>query len=44
MQSRLIQSGVVRPTLEIILTETASHLRKCMDPDSGIALIDLDAR
>lgn len=39
-----LKSGLVRPTLEIILTETPSHLRKRMDQDSGIALIDLDAR
>jgi predicted DNA-binding protein with PD1-like motif len=38
------KSGLVRPTLEINLTETPSHLRKRMDQDSGIALIDLDAR
>jgi predicted DNA-binding protein with PD1-like motif len=29
----------VRPTLEVVLTESAEKLRKEMDPDSGIALI-----
>ena len=31
----------VRPTLEIILTESPAHLRKRRDPESGLALIDL---
>jgi uncharacterized protein len=30
----------VRPTLEIVLTESPVHLRKRHDPDSGLALID----
>jgi hypothetical protein len=29
----------VRPTLELILTETPAHLRRFHDPESGIALI-----
>lgn len=29
----------VRPTLEIVLTETPQHLRKRLDPDSGLVLI-----
>ena len=29
----------VRPTCEVILTESPAHLRKEVDPDSGIALI-----
>lgn len=29
----------VRPTLEIILTESPMHLRKVKDPESGLALI-----
>lgn len=29
----------VRPTLEVILTESPAHLRKRYDPDSGLALI-----
>lgn len=31
----------VRPTLEVVLTETPEHLRKSHDPESGLALIDL---
>jgi uncharacterized protein len=30
----------VRPTLEVILTESPAHLRKRRDPESGLALID----
>lgn len=33
----------VRPTLELILEETPRRLRKTPDPESGLALIDLDA-
>jgi uncharacterized protein len=29
----------VRPTLEVILTESPAHLRKVKDPESGLALI-----
>lgn len=29
----------VRPTLEVILTESPAHLRKTRDPESGLALI-----
>jgi hypothetical protein len=29
----------VRPTLEVILTESPGHLRKVKDPESGLALI-----
>jgi len=29
----------VRPTLEIILTESPAHLKKIHDPESGLALI-----
>jgi uncharacterized protein len=32
--------GVVRPTLEIVLTETPTHLRRRFDPESGLPLID----
>jgi uncharacterized protein len=32
--------GHVRPTLEIVLTETPAHLRRRLDPQSGLALID----
>ena len=31
----------VRPTLEVVLTESPAHLRKRKDPESGLALIDL---
>jgi hypothetical protein len=30
----------VRPTLEVILTETPKHLEKKHDPESGLALIE----
>lgn len=33
----------VRPTLEIIVTESPAHLRKVQDPESGLALIRLAA-
>ena len=29
----------VRPTLEVIVTESPAHLRKTQDPESGLALI-----
>lgn len=32
-------SAHVRPTLEIVLTESPAHLRKKVDPGSGLALI-----
>jgi predicted DNA-binding protein with PD1-like motif len=31
--------ALVRPTLEVMLTETPAHLRRRFDPDSGLALI-----
>jgi uncharacterized protein len=34
--------GRVRPTLEVVLTESPAHLRKRHDPNSGLALISLD--
>jgi len=36
-----LNEGHVRPTLEIILTETPAHLHKQVDPASGLALIRL---
>jgi uncharacterized protein len=33
----------VRPTLEVILTESATHLRKIKDRETGLALIRPDA-
>jgi predicted DNA-binding protein with PD1-like motif len=35
--------GRVWPTLEVIVTESPRHLRRRMDPASGLALIDLSA-
>jgi len=35
-----LQSAHVRPTLEVILTESPRHLRRKHDPQSGLALID----
>jgi uncharacterized protein len=32
----------VRPTLEVIITESPAHLRKRYDPESGLALIRTD--
>jgi uncharacterized protein len=32
--------GLVRPTLEIVITETPRHLQRRIDPRSGLALID----
>ena len=34
-----LQRGHVRPTLELIVTEAPSYLRKVKDPESGLALI-----
>jgi predicted DNA-binding protein with PD1-like motif len=31
----------VRPTLEVMLTESPAHLRRSFDPQSGLALIDI---
>ena len=36
-------AGRVRPTLEVVLTESPGHLRRRFDPAAGLALIDLDA-
>lgn len=32
---------IVRPTLEVVLTESPEHLHKRKDPESGLALIDV---
>jgi len=37
-------SGIVRPTLEVVLTEAPVQLRRTRRPELGIALIDLGAR
>lgn len=33
-------AATVRPTLEVILTESPAYLARRLDPDSGLALID----
>ena len=33
--------GKVRPTLEVVITDTPAHLRRKKKPDLGIALIDI---
>jgi predicted DNA-binding protein with PD1-like motif len=38
-----LQQLKVFPTLEVILSETPRHLRKRVDPSTGLALIALDA-
>lgn len=35
-------SGRVRPTLEVIVTESPAHLQKAHDPVTGLALIKLE--
>lgn len=35
--------ATVRPTLEVIVTESPAHLRRTSDPATGLALLDLDA-
>jgi uncharacterized protein len=37
-----LQRVEVFPTMEIVLTETPAHLRKRVDPDTGLALISID--
>jgi uncharacterized protein len=36
-------AGIVRPTLEAVIREVDTPLRKIMRPEVGLALIDLDA-
>ncbi len=36
--------GHVRPTLEVIVTEAERYLQRRKDPETGLALIDPDAR
>ena len=38
-----LMEGHVRPTLELILTESPSYLKRQMDEESGLALIDIGA-
>jgi uncharacterized protein len=35
-------SGDVRPTLEVIVTQSPSYLRKVKDPETGLALLSID--
>lgn len=35
-------SGIVRPTLEVVLTEAPAQLRRRKRPELGLALVDLD--
>ena len=35
-------AGHVRPTLELVVDEVPAHLRRRYDPESGLALINLD--
>lgn len=37
-----LRAATVWPTLEVIVTETPEHLRKTVDDETGLALIDLD--
>lgn len=37
-------SGHVRPTLELIITDSPSHLQRRTDPKTGLPLLDLGAR
>ncbi|MEH6663936.1 MAG: PPC domain-containing DNA-binding protein [Brevundimonas sp.] len=39
-----VTRGWVRPTLEVVLTETPAHLRRVKDGVTGLALIDPGAR
>lgn len=36
-----LQALTVWPTLEVVVTETPAHLQKTVDPETGLALIDL---
>ncbi|PSL57385.1 hypothetical protein B0I31_102363 [Saccharothrix carnea] len=38
-----LRHAVVRPTLEVMLTESPRGMTRRFDPDSGLALLDLDA-
>jgi predicted DNA-binding protein with PD1-like motif len=37
-----VQQMIVYPTMEVIVTETPGHLAKRIDPETGMALIDLE--
>jgi uncharacterized protein len=36
-----LRKAWVRPTLEVVLTESPAHLKRTFDPNSGLMLIDL---
>lgn len=38
-----LRRGLVRPTCEVLLSETEEQLRKRVDPESGLPLIRLDS-
>lgn len=38
-----VKRGIVRPTLEAVVTESPAHLRRTYDPSVGLALIDLES-
>jgi hypothetical protein len=38
-----LAKGFVRPTLEVILTESPEHLRRVHDPETGLGLIRIKA-
>lgn len=38
-----LEKAIVRPTLEVILTENPIHLRKKFDPETQLFLIDTEA-
>jgi predicted DNA-binding protein with PD1-like motif len=37
-----LKEAHVRPTLEVIITESPAHLRRVQDPETGLALIKLE--
>ncbi|MGG5823589.1 PPC domain-containing DNA-binding protein [Falsiroseomonas sp. HW251] len=39
-----LERGEVRPTLEIVVTESPTHLQRVHDPQTGLALIRLDGQ
>jgi predicted DNA-binding protein with PD1-like motif len=38
-----LMAAVVRPTLEVVVVESPRHLRRAVDPETGLALLDLKA-
>jgi uncharacterized protein len=37
-----LRAAEVRPTLEVIITQSPSHLRKSKEPKTGLALLAID--